>query len=258
LDHHNDSSVEYLSTDLNGNHMAEAGDVFTGMFIVETVGDNSGTIGAGTRLTTNGALGYEITGIFSTQIISVTPNGSNFDYVFGPDPTFEATYGTGAMAALFFDSTPDYNPNLATAPLSLATASNGTLQASVGFAGLPGEGWTASTTTQDVTALPPGISANGNNYAANLNYIGVLGDYFADLDIAFAQPSAFTPGAFTQFSVNGQVFGNGSSTPFPVGDSTDIFFQTNGAVPEAASLLVWMGLIGAVTVPLKLCRRSRQ
>lgn len=283
IDHHNDASVEYLDVDsgtgfnTNGTPKAigqvDEGDVFQGMFLVDNIGVLGGTIGTN-RLTTDGSVGgIELTGLFRTKVLTktitpvpliVSPTGFIYTFTFGPDTgsAFTTSYGAGAMGALFedaFTAATKYNPSAATTAAALATASGGTLQAVIGFAGLLGEGWQSSTITDVIAALPSGASTAINNYAANLNYIGAVGDYTA-LSIPFAQASSFALGSFTQFSVSGQVFGNGgtSAANFPVGDSTDIFFNVTGrVVPEPTSFLVWI-VLAIVTLGIRGSRSLRR
>ena len=248
LDHHNDTSHEYLLVDAGDDGIVNKDDVFSGIALFSDVGKDTGPP-VTNRLTTNGSGGFELTAVFQALVTGKSGNSTDgFVFTLGPNPAFEALYGTGAMIALFEGSPPDFDATAAGGVLAaIATASDGVLQAVLGITGRGGEGWSSMSTTDDVNGLPA-QSAGGNSYAANLNLVlggpAGNGDYSSDLIIAFSQPSSFAaPGtAFTQFAVSGQFFGGTATPNFPISDSTDIFFET---VPEPASVLAWLGLLAS-------------
>lgn len=120
-----DDSAEYLlnwnggdqanllsyTTD-DGNTTLDFGDRLRGAFILDKIKQPS--FATETNL---GSAGIEVTGLFDVEVTSkvatgntVTIGGSSFatfDYFFGPTPTFEATYGTGAMLAIYVDNLGD-------------------------------------------------------------------------------------------------------------------------------------------------------
>jgi hypothetical protein len=246
--HDNDFSWEQLLVDVNGNGIVDVGDSIRGVASFESIGRIFGT--AAQRLPTGqGAQVTEYTAIFATQVIgkSAGPGGLT-NFVMGPDAAFNALFGNspGTMIAFFDDPGKDFSP---TAPLAtiFTLASNGNRVLDIGFTGAGGtaaggEGWTA-TAPDNPALLPPTPGPGAGNFNASLNAL-LQANGYENFIIPFTQQSLLGP-AFpnTQFSVNGQIFAASGAT-LPIGDSSDVFWQIQGVVPEPMSLLVWSGLIG--------------
>lgn len=111
----------------------------------------------------------EVTGISALRIVDITGD----TITFGADPTFEAAWGTGALAAVFVDFDPDFDVGCAAAGVPsdcFLTANNGTHWLTAGL-GSATDGWIAtagdipiSTPIEDISA------ANAATKVATANY----------------------------------------------------------------------------------------
>lgn len=241
-EHFNDISYE-AAIDSNANGLLDNGDVLFGIFKIESIGDANAP-----RIPTPSPGQPEVTGVFAAVVATTTDVGGLgiiFDYTFRPYGAFEGLYGTGAMAALF-EGGSGFNAALTPLSSSITTASDGTLLAVAGFTGAGGtaganEGWSARTFTDSLAAASGYGTSSFGSYQASLNLTNPAA--FAPLHLSKSQVSPFGSG-FTQLSVNGQLYGKQSGIPaagWPLGDSTDIFFEVH-PIPEPASLLLWTGL----------------
>jgi hypothetical protein len=262
--HLNDDSFEQafdaLGAPKNSGDLV-VGDKLGGVFNIANFGPSGGgLIPAGTGGQP------EVTGIFEAQILAIVPGTTGFNILFGPSASFQTTYGTGAMAALFSDPADNFAaqppPAALTQAQSLARASDGTLLAIAGFTGVGGtagayEGWLAHVDSLDLALASSSGRIGFGFYAANLNLIDEAD--FAFLNITRTEPSPFPPApgvpGFTDIVVSGQLFGKQSATNvWPLGDSTDIFFNQQ-PVPEPGSMLMWGGL--SVLVGIGAFRRKK-
>ncbi len=212
--------------------------------------------------------GMQVTAVFSAVVGPIldsgVPSPSRYSVSLLPNPAFESTFGTGAMAALFEDGSSDpYNSRSAgTFSDYFSDAQSGNLMATIGFTGIGGtatggEGWLSQVGT--LSTVPVASQFSLGSFNANLNLLvggasfGVFNDP-AQWNIAYSQGSFFGTGANTQFLVNGQLFSrasanvapnDGSGNPFPVGDNSSAFFQAV-RVPEPISIVVWSLLIAGI------------
>lgn len=252
-EHFNDFSFEHV-IDANANQVVDQGDVLEGVFDFESIGMEGGLAGT-TRLSTGGATSpVEVTGYFRILVTGKTLLGLNpavgpwlFD--FGPDAVFERTYGPGAMVAAYEDPANDLDASLPLANL-ITTATNGTHLVTLGVTGEPGEGWQALVLTDSI----PGAAAFGTSavgfYQANVNRISSPG---LAVQVLKAEPSLFAPGTFTEFSLNGQLYGTTSGASLPLSNTTEVFFTVT---PEPSTIIL-LGSGALVLLVLVMRRRRR-
>lgn len=257
-----DNSAEYL---VNADPRSEdttldVGDRLVGIFTIETVEK----AGFPTRFLGESSGNNELTGIFDATVVAISggPGGqfSPWIYVFGPTPSFEATYGAGAMVALFEDSTPDYRrvDDGIGAPDTIAdltaTATDGTHVLTVA-SNVPGQTfWLASAVTNDISVVGA-IPAPGNGGLFNLG----LNFTFSAPGYNFLTVPCFNPliGANVQVGTcgSGSLLGTGGvTTPF---DSFNNIDFTVNRVPEPGSIGLLAGaLIGAGFVSRRMQKRG--
>ncbi len=178
--------------------------------------------------------------------------GLGFNFSFAPYAGFatevENSLGyaagtlAGTMLAVFEDSSQNYS-RLATGGLTtveqlITTANDGSYMFSLGSTGQLGEGWSASSLSDDVGgfALPGaanfGLFNYGLNIIDNVTFIN-----FTDVATAF--------GGFADLSGSGSLVSQfGFDTPFDVFDNVDMTVNTT-VVPEPSTLiLLGFGMVG--------------
>jgi len=259
----------------------EVGDRLRG--IAEITSSNSP---GGGNLTQRVANGFELTIFFDTLITRADVySGSKALVEFAPYAGFEATYGAGAMAAFFYDTTPDFSGIAATQAASEATATDGALYMTVGAKGDWGDvdgdgvGWYWGGTGE----LTPSVASFAASLALLTNNTGIP---FADFP-GITQAPGLSPGDATdhvgapyvdasglpyftnelaligilnEFGLQGNTVLNpegpafaGATSPWLVKSQDPI--RTN-VIPEPSSLLVFAGLFGCMA--FGVYRRKRQ
>lgn len=232
-EHFNDFSWEQI-VDVGGDGIVGPGDILEGVFDIESIGMEGGSVGVN-RLSTGGSGdAVEATGYFRALVTGKTLLGPNpaagpWRFDFGPDPLFEDIYGQGAMVAAYEDPNNDFDATQPNIAQLIGTATNGLHLVTLGFTGQRGEGWYALVLTDSI----PGAAGFGSSavgyYQANLNRISSPG---LQVQVAQAEPSSFAPGTFTEFSINGNLYGTASGASLPLSDSAEVFFTV---VPEPAT-----------------------
>lgn len=195
----------------------------------------------------------ELTGISEMEIAAIGPGG---DFIFKPSASFEATYGVGAMVAMFADSTPDLDMSCATQAICEAAATNGDSWMVAGF-GDADDFWVASgafpggltADIADIAALPAVTKLGVANYALSIldNDTGyILNEQFSPLS-GFIVPGG---DGMTDIVGSGDILG-GAGLAGPYIARSDFDFQVN--VPEPTSIaLMGLGLLGVVASRKKI------
>lgn len=259
----------FYATDANGNpvDVLQPGDVLHTEVNFTTFNQTSDNVGGLTPVD-------EFTAVSQMDVTSATPIGTTGSYLFtfGPNASFENTFGNGAMIAFFEDTNHDYAQNYGdtAAPLSSGPsdsdavaalfsqgASNGSLFWVLGLptgATAPTVGWQAVMQGgNNLTNV-----ANTNDYVvqfANFNFAldrlmgGNVPAGIGDNIVLNREPSN---SSLFPFTGPADVLGSGSwngvqdiNTPFQAESTDQISFNSGGVVPEPGSLTVW-GLIGLV------------
>lgn len=254
LNYFEDDNIDYLSFDADGDGSLDVGDRLTALVDFNKLAEFTST-GAPTG---NFQDLNEFTGITEIEVTSLTATGNpnQFRIEFGPSASFEATYGTGAMLALYNDV--GGNLNVSTNCLSVAgcqaEATDGSLWAVFGldsdvdtewFAiGNPNVGAldTAAATTKVAAAnFALNVIANYTTY----DFLNVACDPLAGLACAGDKLVALSGSA--------DIIGGAGLDENHLRSDSDILVRVS-PVPEPGSVaLLGLGLTG-----LALARRRKQ
>jgi hypothetical protein len=252
--------------------IVDVGDSLRGLVNINTINDIAANLGGTTG-------NDEFTGVFQARVTSkVAIGGGLFLFGFSPDPTFEATYGVGAIIALFTDSAnnsagdfddptapvggPDDGTLAQTIPPSsadtgtgpwvteeafIATNTDGLHWATLGFLGLPGEGFTGLTTVPFADNILTSFGfTSGSSFVSNnlgLNVLSTGLGFDPNIVINRVTPSVF--GGTVDFAVSGETRGVADlDTAFDASSNLNFSFNAT-RIPEPGSLaLLSVGLLG--------------
>lgn len=214
--------------------------------------------------------GFELTGIFETKVLAVSPPDGfgNSLFEFGPEASFPGSIPglvpAGTMIAFYEDFTPDFSGvgSAGSIAAAEALATDGTLFAA--FGAMPGAVWGTDYYWNANGSATPGSVVAGTvaTFAASLQQLyGAQGITYVDeytQDAAIGTPPALAAvlGAIVnELALQGNVTSNRSAFlaghPYPLKSQDPARLR---AVPEPVSLMVW----GLLTVGCVLPRRSRR
>lgn len=239
-----DDNIDFLSFDANSNGILDVGDRLTALLdynrLIELTGSQSPT---GNSVDLN-----ELTGITEIQVTAVTPTGApgQFRIDFGPSAAFEATYGTGAMVALYDD--PGGNLNITTSCTSVAgctaEATDGDLWAVFGLSSDADTEWFSIGSNDVGGASGLGVSSKVATVNFALNILTNNTGYTILRDIDVPCVIGFTCGgdALVDMVGSADILGGAGLAANHVRSDSDFIMR---AVPEPMSLsLLGLGLLG--------------
>jgi hypothetical protein len=250
-----DNSAEYLINVAGGTTTVDVGDRLRGMFDVNTIEDLTG--GGGTNALGLASGNNEWAGVFEIEVLTKVADGAGgFDWTFGPSASFVATYGAGAMIAMYEDATVEYTrlsatddgaPDTGVGPFVdeealIANVTDGTLRWVLGFGLDADELWTANAISDDIAVIGA-VAPPGNGGTVNFQ-VSILQNFF---NTTFGQVGATIALADGLIDVNGS--GNllgiaGATTPFDSFDNFDFVFAPESIIPEPATVtLMGLGLV---------------
>lgn len=253
------TNYEAQNVDANGNLQLDVGDSIRGIFTVTSSTPQAG--GAQRNL-----VDFELTGIFETEILSVTANSggaagtSSFsDFVFGAVAGGVNGTGAGSMIAFYEDFTPDFSSIFGAGSIAAAEAfaTDGTLYATFGAP------------TGNQVGAPSGASdyywvSSGYANLLEAALIGSITDYSASLallsqpgtNLVFTKDQIQAPTTafgglgletiLNHLAFKGSVEGDNTNSPYPLQSQDPGKLR---AVPEPTSLaafglLVVVGVVG--------------
>lgn len=239
-----DDNIEYVR-DANGNIKTSGslavGDTLWAVVTFDKVMNTDNT----TYFDIPGMPGLELTGISALTVTSISGGVATF----GPNATFETTYGTGALAALFSQNPGDFSVGCASITACEGAATNGSAWATFGL-GDPDDFWVAggsfpfsiTTPLEVIAATSAGTKVAVANYSLSVlsNNTGYI---FVDQDSPLS--AMFAPGGDgkTKIVGSGDVLGGAGLTNGYLARS-DFDFTFRRAVPEPGVLaLMGLGLL---------------
>lgn len=236
-----DESYEVLANNAGGATTLDIGDSLQGILNINTINSSGANAGGSTG-------NHELTAVFSATVTGKTGNSTDgFVWTFSPDSNFEASFGAGAMVAMFEDGSNNFDGT--TIAGGFTTASDGTPFAVFGMAGTTGEGWRAASDLSsgiitddlaDFAGYGSGTGIINFNLALSCLTSGILkcDQITADTASPFGGP-----GNFAQVVGSGQVRGVADlNTEFAASDNVNFAFNR---IPEPATLgMFGLGLLG--------------
>jgi len=246
----NSQGVVYNARGADANHTLIVGDQLHATITFSFIRDADDFSTIDLKGNSNNAI-IELTGISVIEVKSINPDGS---LVFGASAAFEATYGMGALAALFVQDPGNYNESCTTGG-NIATcegrATDGSAYMTFGFgdaddfwvadSSLPSVGLSGVTIGQ-AAAISQGTSFGTANYA--LSILSNNSGYEFNEQLSALSP-IFAPGGdgFADVVGSGALQG-GRGLANPWFATSDFQFQLD-VVPAPGSLaLLSLGLLG--------------
>jgi len=240
-----DNSAEIL-VNANGSttdKIVDVGDRLTGILELQTTEK-----GGVTRQLGGSSGNSEFSGIFDITVLAkIAPAlpGGNYTFIFGPSAGFQATYGAGAMVALFEDTTPDFQREsggaVTTVNDAMILASNGTFVATLGFNSADNF-WAAESKKDDIAAIgSTPVPGSGGGFNSGLNFLTLAPGFKFD---TVACGNVIT-GTIVQVGScgSGSLLGTGGvGTPFDSFD--DVNFAVNRIAEPGTLALLGLGLLG--------------
>ncbi len=231
-----DDNLDIMTLDANGNGLLDVGDQLSSIL------DFTNIISVPPGSSYNPS---ELTGYSQIEVVSKVALGfGSFRIDFAPTAAFAATYGAGAMVALFDD--PADNLNLAGSCTSVAgclgAATDGALWMVLGLADLD-DGWfsTGSDNVGAASLLGPATKVATVNFALSI-LTNNTGRQFNEQAVPCIIGFACTGDSMTDVIGSADILGGQGLDAGHVRSDTDAVLSV---VPEPASLaLVGLGLLG--------------
>lgn len=242
-----DSSAEWIGTDLNNNGLLDPGDTLQTVIEYPFV---NGTPSNNTYLMDPLAGNNRLQAVSTIEVFSISGISGGFgDFVFAPVGSFAAgSILTGSMIDIY-EGGNAYNPNNCGASAAQCVTnitSNGTLILQVGFTGDPDEAWESVDTplNPNLRLFSTAINFGSFNYALNTVF-SAIGD-FAELQAVAPNLSTAGPNAFTEWGGGGSIKGALGTQPVSTLATDNSTLTATRAVPEPSFIsLMGIGMLVA-------------
>lgn len=185
----------------------------------------------------DGIVNSHLAGVFTTEVISKTANGTGWDFEFAA-----VGGGNGTIVSFYEDAVDDLNIlGCANDAACKAAVTNGNLILELGFSGDVDEFWFAqSVPTDNIGVLDlagPSSKFGFANFALGVTGVNLLGEFFTDRDTTGVEPGPADGDNKVAWLNSTDILGGANSTAYQATSDADFVAR----IPEPSSLAL-MGI----------------